>query len=786
MFTIHNKISYQNINVRPHKLTYRWTALCVLLAFGLVSCKTVTPPQIAPPTAQEPVLLQIGENTYSPDDFFDAFTRNRFSQDSAKAVSVGAFFEVYTTNRLKLAAARQAGRDTTSDFLEEIASYRDQLATPYLTDKELIDELANEAYKRLEVEVHASHILTAVPEDASPDDTLAAYRAAVAMRGRLLEGEDFGEMARKFSADSSARTNRGDLGFFTAFQMVYPFETAAYNTPIGQISEPVRSSFGYHLIKVHARRPGRGKLRVQHILIREQKNTSATTTNASAEQRIQDAYSRLLAGESWDKMVQIYSDDFQSRTKAGLLPPFGTGELMPSLEEAAFALTEPGAISKPVRSTYGWHILRLVEKRPLEAYTIMQPYLQQKVTTDTRGKRIQQAFINQLKQQYTIQENSDAWSKVAELADSSLLMGTWKIPADKPAIVENPVLFTIEKEASTSVAFLEHVQKYQTPLPAGAAYQTVMKRHYNDFLGKRLLAYEKANLENKYPDFKNLLTDMRESVLLSQLMEQEVYQRSLNDSLGQRRIYEQNLAQYSYPERARALVLDAKDTTTLHEAFHLLEKEPYPLQLKGEELLYEESQTKPNEQQVNTLYILAATLKKNADFVVEINGYRTAGEADTVSAARINHVVRYLNQQGISIGRIMEKDNGSFKPVEEPARNRRVSFLFFSRNKKDIEKSFNSKQPNTLKLIEGFFAKDHPLMKDALWEEGVQEMVQENGRALGIEILKIAPPRPKTFSEARGTVINAYQKILEKQWIESLKSQFPVKVNQEELEKLIR
>ncbi|MPR32989.1 peptidylprolyl isomerase [Salmonirosea aquatica] len=765
--------------------TFRWLYI-VVLAGVVASCKTAIPPQQSPAEPEVPTLVQIGDKTFSPDAFFQSFTKNRFSADSAQSLSARQYFDIYTNTKLKLLGAEAQGRDTTSDFKEEIASYREQLAAPYLTDKERVAELTEEAYNRLKQEVHAAHILVAVPEEALPADTLSAYRAAVAMRGRLLEGSDFGDMAQKFSKDATAKDNKGDLGYFTAFQMVYPFENAAYTTPVGQISEPVRTKFGYHLIKVLDRRPTRGKRRVAHVMIQVKPDFPAEKKK-EAEQRIRDAYARLEKGEPWDKVVQVYSDDFQSRQSGGLLPAFGVGEMMPAFEAAAYGLDKVGDYSKPVETPYGWHIIRLVEKRPLESFATMEPSLRQKVMTDSRGHLMERDFIERLKKEYTIQENPDAWSEMLELADSSLLKGTLKIPETFTAAVENPMLFTIEKEASSSRMFLDYVKSHLVARPAGSDPKIVLRSYYNDFLARRLLDYEKSILETKYPEFKVLMNEIRDGVLLSQVMEEQVWQRSLDDSTGQRRLYEQNLEQYQYPARALATVIQAKDTTVLNQVLESLAQVPYVLRLKGEELLFEQGKTQLSPLQTNTLYSLAATLKKNQEYVVEVAGYRTADEADTVSASRISHAVRYLNSQGIPITRIMEKDYGSFRPVPEPDRNRRVSFQFFSRSKKDLERAMNRDAPGNVRITEGYFAKDHPLFKEALWEVGDQRIPAAlDGSVLAIQIQKIEPPRPKTFNEARGSVINAYQKILEKQWLDSLKTRFPVQVNEKELEKLTR
>ncbi len=756
----------------------------------LLSCKTAAPPKQTPrPAPKEPVLVEIGDESFSPDAFFQSFTKNRFSADSAKSLSAAEYFEVYTNTKLKLRGAEAQGRDTTSDYKEEIASYREQLAAPYLRDEALVADLTQEAYNRLKQEVRAAHILVAVPEEASPTDTLSAYRAAVAMRGRLLEGSDFGEMAAKFSKDATAKDNKGDLGYFTAFQTVYPFENAAYLTPVGQISEPVRTKFGYEIIKVLDRRPARPKLRVAHVMIQSKPDFSSKKKQ-EAEQRIKEAYNRLEKGENWEKIVQVYSDDFQSRQSGGLLPLFGVGDNVPAFEKAAYELDKPGDYSKPVETPYGWHIIRLVEQRPLESFAVIEPSLKQKVLTDSRGDLVKKAFTNRLRKEYEISENPDAWSEILELADSTLLAGKWKLPETFSADVENPMIFTIEKVAATSKDFLEYTKNRLKPRSKEADPKIVLRTYYNDFLNKRLLEYERDNLEKKYPEFKALMKDIREGVLLSQVMEEQVWQRSLDDSLGQMKLYQQNTDQYQYPARALATVVEAKDTATLNQVMKVLAEPPYPLRLKGEEILFENNKTELSPAQLNTLYILATTMKKNSEFVVEVSGARTAGEADSMSAARIGRVVRYLNGQGIPITRIMEKDYGSFRPVPVPEatanRNRRVSFQYFSRSKKDLERAMNLEAPGSVKISGGYFAQDHPYVKNAKWQVGKQTVELPGGKVAMIEVEKIEEPRPKTFAEARGTVINAYQRILEKQWLDSLKEKYPVKVNKEELEKLTR
>jgi len=242
--------------------------------------------------------------------------KNKFASDSSKSLTPQEYLNLYTDLKIKVLEAKREGRDTTSDFKEEINSYRDQLAKNFQVDKSLVEKLAVESYSRLKQEVRASHILVSIAEDASPADTLEAYRAAIALRGRLEEGSDFGDMAAKFSKDPSAIKNRGDLGYFTVFQTVYPFETAAYTLPLNRISQPIRSKTGYHLIKVTDKRSNRGMVRIAHIML-PLDSTSTPVQKEIAKTRIDEAYAKLQSGEDWNKIVEIYSNDSQSKKKSG-------------------------------------------------------------------------------------------------------------------------------------------------------------------------------------------------------------------------------------------------------------------------------------------------------------------------------------------------------------------------------------------------------------------------------------------------------------------------------------
>ncbi len=434
--------------------------ISLLSAVIFNSCKTSAPKTQV--VSETPALIQIGNEKFSATDFLDSYTKNKFASDSVKELTPEEYLPVYRDQKIKMLAAQNEGLDTTSDYKEEINSYYDQLAKNFLVDKALVEKLSTEAYARMKQEVKASHILIAVPEDASPKDTLEAYNAAVALRGRLEEGSDFGDMAARFSKDPSASQNKGDLGYFTVFQTVYPFETSAYTLAVGKISQPVRSKTGYHLIKVNDRRASRGTVRIAHIMVKVDKKATEAQ-KAAAKTKIDDAYKKLQSGQEWDAIAEAYSDDKQSSKNHGLLPPFGTGQMVPEVEETSFALTKLNSYAAPVLSSYGWHIIKLIEKKNLEPYSVLAPTLRQKVVTDSRGKVLEQATAKRLRTKYAVQEFADKYALFNPLIDSTLISGSWDYMKAVSSDWASNVLFTIEKRPYEALSFLNYVKNQQKP-----------------------------------------------------------------------------------------------------------------------------------------------------------------------------------------------------------------------------------------------------------------------------------------------------------------------------------
>jgi len=403
---------------------------------------------------KDPIIMKVNGEKVTKSEFLQIYLKNNPNPKYDEA-SMNEYMELFKKFKLKVIEAEALGYDTIPKLKREYEGYKRQLAIPYLIDSAQNDSLVKEAYFRTLNEVRCSHILVKIDPTATPADTLAAYNRIMAIKARIDKGEDFASVAKgkNGSDDPSAATNGGDLGFFTAFQMVYPFEDMAYKTPVGKVSEPFRTRFGYHILKTTGLRPSRGSIKTAHLMITVPKDADQTTKD-NAKKKIDEIYQKLKAGAKWEEMVTMYSEDPGTSKKGGELPVFGSGttqRMVPEFEEAAFAIQKDGEFSEPIRTNYGYHIIKRIERKDVAPFESMKKELQTKVNKDERSKKTQDSFVRKLKAKYQYQagpkENLD-WFE--NNLDSTYFQGKWTAKNLK----SNKTLFTINEPPLVSKILL--------------------------------------------------------------------------------------------------------------------------------------------------------------------------------------------------------------------------------------------------------------------------------------------------------------------------------------------
>lgn len=742
---------------------------------------------------QEPIIATIGSQPIYTSEFQYVYEKNNGgNEDAYTRQSVSEYLDLYTRFKLKVMEGESRGLDTTAAFKRELEGYKEQLAQPYLTEKSVTDQLVREAYERLKQEVNASHILLGLPNDPSPQDTLAAYNQALELRKRLDAGEPFDKLAREFSHDPSAAENGGNLGYFTAMQMVYRFEDAAYKTPVGQISQPVRSRFGYHLIKVHDKRAAQGEIKVAHIMVRATPGMPKADSLA-AKQRVDAIYKRVQRNENWDRLAAEFSEDANSAANGGELPWFGTGRMIPSFEEVAFGLKKEGEVAPPVLTPYGWHIIKLLGKQALPSFEDMEQNLRNKIAKDSRSELNKAAFLKRIKSENNFSEDATVKAVALSKATDDLLQGKWDFDAADKTLKNN--LFTIQGKPYTVADFYTYVKAEQRPRMAGTP-QHHMNSLYDNFVQKSLLTYERANLENKYPDYRMLVREYHDGILLFQLMDEKVWSKAVEDTVGLKAYFDQNRDKYQWKERAHATVISAANAELLAKAQQQLSERRYEVRNgKPADITFETNSATPDQANIARLNELADRLSNNPNLKLEVYGHadsrEAAGKRD-LSAERAKAIAAYLTAHGVAADQITTKALGKTKQVASDntetgrRRNRRVSFTLYSPELSVLADNLNAGNPLGVQIAEKRFQKGENKAVDAVqWEKGTYN-TELNGRQYLVIVHDVLAPAPKQLSEVRGQVTADYQNHLDEQWVKKLQEKNPVSINQTEVDKIIR
>ncbi len=518
---------------------------------------------------EEPVLLKIDDKEVTKAEFETIFRKNNNDSAITKA-DLDEYVELFINFKLKVAEAEEKGMDTIPSFVRELKGYREQLAAPYLVDKATSDSLIRQAYDRMQVEVKASHILIKLPPDPSPEDTLKAYRKISKIKKQVEQNpESFGEVAEKQSEDPSAANNKGDLGYFTGLQMVYPFENAVYQTKVGEIGGPVRTKFGYHLVKVENRREARGQIKAAHIMIRSEES-DPDDVKESAKQRADEVYEKLEAGESFEELAKKYSDDRSSANKGGELPPFGTGRMVPEFEEAAYGIRNPGEVVGPIKSMYGWHIIKLIERVESKSFEEMKKELETKIKRDSRSNLSKESFIQARKDEYNFSEKKGNLKDFYKAIDSTYFDGTWT-PGEKLKKSEK-VLFTLDGNEYTQADYLKYLTERMRGKRKRLEPVAFVNSSYNDFVDKTIMEYEDSRLEEKYPEFRALMNEYRDGILLFDLTDKKVWSKAVEDSAGLANFYEKNKSDFMWKERAEYEVYTVENASIGKKVIKLLKK----------------------------------------------------------------------------------------------------------------------------------------------------------------------------------------------------------------------
>ncbi|MBS1667163.1 MAG: peptidylprolyl isomerase [Bacteroidetes bacterium] len=619
-------------------------------------------------------LFSYGNNAVSKEEFLKAYSKNN-SHDKPTDKSYNDYLALYIRYKLKVKAAYDLHLDTLSGQHAELKNFRNQVADSYMADQESLDRLVEEAFNRSRKDIHLAHIFISIPKNASPADTLKAYEKAMIAYEALKKNKDFGEAAALYSDDPAAKENHGDIGYITVFTLPYELETLAYNTSPNHFSKLYRSQAGYHIFKNLGERKGVGKISAAHILLAFAPNAD-DASKAKTKAKADSIYHALLNGADFKELAQKYSADNLTYQNAGLLPDFGVGKYEPAFEEAAFALNKDGAISKPVATQFGYHIIkRLARKELPEKNKETMDWLKQRVMADPRIAISTNKFLSKIYTLCHFKSNDVNRPHLWAYTDSSLQMR--KIPQFPNLDYQTP-LFSFGKKAFVVKDWLDFARmaKSKPAISAGKNDEQL----FESFTESSALAYYREHLEDYNKEFAYQLTEFKEGNLLFEVMQRKVWDKALIDSSGLREYYNAHKEKYQWSPSADALIFTC-------------------------------------------------------------NNEKSAENIKTKLQVDISNWRKWVENAGSSV----QGDSGRFEMAQLPmADNKFIPGQFTS---------FNITPP-------------------------------DNTVTFAYIVQLYNQPSQRSFTEARGFVMNDYQTYVEDKWIEELKKQYPVKINEALMKKL--
>ena len=542
-------------------------------------------------TGSDPIVMEVGGQQIRRSEFAKDFDANIGRQLKSKPgvglaerrAALEDYATLYATFRAKLIDAHVRGFDTSSALHEELMRYRKELAAPYLIDSTVLKQLLDEAYERNHYSLHAAHILVTAPPDAKPEDTMRALNRINGYYSRIVDkGEDFFAVSQenflRMNPGSQPRANEGDLGYFTVFDMVYPFENAAYALKVGEVSRPVRTRYGYHLIKLLDRVELYGKVTMAHIWLH-------SPDSASRQNEIFSIYSQLSEGIPFERLAR-QSDDRTTANTGGVLEDASLSQLPPEYIHQLVGMKE-GQFSRPFFTQYGWHIIKLIKRDTLPQPADLDGFYKQRLARDMRGEQSRKVFAANCRTKYGIVDLTMQPVKVKgkrkgavkmaasldalnTIVPDSVCYGKWVM--DESAFTDTSALIVTPDRRYTSLDIARYIATHQqrgTPelVPA------YVRHKYDEFLDSISIDYADRRLEQDYPEFAQVIEEYRRGLMIFNYNDAMIWHKALNDTVGFVDFYNRESVKkrldvpedsiYFFHPRARVTIIDVSDSTAL-------------------------------------------------------------------------------------------------------------------------------------------------------------------------------------------------------------------------------
>lgn len=508
------------------------------------------------------VLFTVDGDPIKAEEFVRVYNKNLDLVKDESQRDIDGYLDLFVNYQLKVKEAKRKDLDKDVKYVREFSSYKNQLVKNYLSDSKVTEALMKEAYDRMGYEIKASHILIRLEENET--DTLKVYQELLKLRDRVIK-EGFEPV--KSDVHDGKTIFAEDLGYFSAFKMIYEFENVAYNTAVGDVSKPFRTRFGYHIVYVEDKRPALGEVTVEHIMV----TTNEQDTLSDPEKRINEIYKKIKQGENFESLAKQFSDDKSSAENGGELAPFSGGQLSaPEFEIVAFGLDKPGDISKPFKTNYGWHIVKLLDKKAPPSYEDVKFDIENKIQRDSRSTLINTSLANDLKEKYEITINPNASGYFESILNNNFFSRAWVLPKN---FEKEQTLMTIGKDTITYDDFAQRLISIQNVYVGQTMpFKRIIDKEFKNFEEDAILKYHEENLEFENEEFAQILAEYRDGLLLFDLMEKEVWNAAASDSIGLQKFYTAHKDDYFWDDRVDVVIASSAKERDIKTVAKLLKK----------------------------------------------------------------------------------------------------------------------------------------------------------------------------------------------------------------------
>lgn len=487
--------------------------------------------------AKDPALMIVNGDAVKLSEFEYLYHKN--NQQQIEKETLDQYLDRFVVYKLKVADAKAAGIDTTKSFKNEFKKYRDDLARPYMVDSATIKRLVNEAYDRKTREVEVAHIMLSL--SSRLEDEKNTVHKLDSIRSCILNGEDMGDLALKYSIDPSVKRNRGNLGYIISGRYPYEFEKVAFDTKVGDVSEPFKTDYGYHIVKVLAERPSQGEVLVEHILKLYPRGANDSIKNVK-KQEMDSIYVAVMGGADFETLAREKSEDPGSARMGGKLQWFGAGMMVPQFESVAFSLKK-GEISAPFETAYGIHIVKKLDSKGIGSLEENRAQIMSAINGDERSLQPREAKYEILKKEYKFKENSALFKKM----EKELSRNSYDSVYVDGLLRNNTTVFSFAKE---KIAIKEVAEKLNPKAkfdnPKAAVYY--INSVANDLAKEKVMEYEKSNLANKYPEYGNLLNEYYNGMMLYEISNRNVWDKANKDTEGLENYFKNNKSKYTWSQ----------------------------------------------------------------------------------------------------------------------------------------------------------------------------------------------------------------------------------------------